>query len=197
MTKKWGFTLVGLSLIFTLASAQTREQRLEAALKKYPEADTNKDGTLTQQEAMAYRAKMRSENRPAENSTGPTFHEWFGVKSLNLNKRKGPVQPSSDKEPPSEEKLALGLDASPITYLTKDDPPIYLLYNGPNSPVTETTLWGTWVHHPMLGIKLKEAMDAKDMECYLEYKDAPPVTAYESQYDFIIQKLKTPPEQIK
>ena len=57
----------------------------------------------------------------------------------------------------------------------------------------EATLWGAWVHHPMLGIKLKEAMDAKDMECYLEYKDAPPITAYASQYDFIIQKLKPRP----
>ena len=50
MIQKWGPALVGISLIATLASAQTREQRLEAALKKYPEADTNHDGTLTQKD---------------------------------------------------------------------------------------------------------------------------------------------------
>lgn len=31
------------------------------------------------------------------------------------------------------------------------------------------------------------------MECSLEYKDSPPIAAYESQYDFIIQKLKVRP----
>ena len=122
----------------------------------------------------------------------PTFLEWFGVESLNLNKQKGPVQPSSDNETPSEEQLALSIDASPITHLTVDDPPIYLLYNGPNTPVTETTLWGQWVHHPMLGIKLKEAMDALGLKSYLEYKGSPEITKYDSQNDFIIQKLSAP-----
>jgi hypothetical protein len=47
----------------------------------------------------------------------------------------------------------------------------------------------------MFGIKLKEAMDVYlGMECYLEYKDGPPVTEYESQQDFIIRKLKSPPK---
>jgi len=57
--------------------------------------------------------------------------------------------------------------------------------------VDEATPWGTWVHHPMLGIKLKEAMDELEMECYLEYADGPPVTEYKSHYDFIIRKLKS------
>ena len=123
---------------------------------------------------------------------GPTFLEWFGVKSLNLSKKEGIVESSSKIKQPSEKQLALGLDASPITHLTPDDPPIYLLYNSPNEPVTEETLWGKWVHHPILGIKLKEAMDSlPGMECYLESKDGPVVTEYESQWDFIIKKLKS------
>jgi len=123
----------------------------------------------------------------------PTFLNWFGVESLNLSKKKGTVQPSSEERQPTDKELALALDASPITHLTLDDPPIYLIYNGPNSPVDETTLWGTWVHHPTLGIKLQEAMYKLGMESYLEYKDGPPVTEYESQYDFIIKKLKSLP----
>ena len=31
------------------------------------------------------------------------------------------------------------------------------------------------------------------MECYLQYKDGPPVAEYKSHYDFIIQKLKSQP----
>jgi acetyl esterase/lipase len=121
---------------------------------------------------------------------GPTLGEWFGVSSLNMSTRKKTIQ-SSIEDPPIEKQLALALDASPITHLTPDDPPIYLLYRGPNEPVDEETSWGTWVHHPMLGIKLKEAMAKLGMECYLEYKDGPPVTEYESQQDFIIRKLKS------
>ena len=124
---------------------------------------------------------------------GPTLLKWFGVDSLNLSKRKGIVQSSSEKTPTAKQ-LALGLDASPITHLTPDDPPIYLSYPGPNAPVDEETLWGTWVHHPMFGIKLKEAMYYLGMECYLEYKDGPPVTEYESLEDFIIRQLKSQPK---
>jgi hypothetical protein len=124
---------------------------------------------------------------------GPTYLEWFDVDSLNLSKRKGVVQPSSEAPRPTEEQLALGLDASPITHLSKDDPPIYLHYGAANTPVTEETVWGTWVHHPLLGIKLQEAMYHQGMECYLEYRNGPPVKEYDSQYDFIIRKLKALP----
>ena len=122
---------------------------------------------------------------------GPTLLKWFGVNSLNLSKRKGIIQSSSEVKQYTAKQEALSLDASPITHLTPDDPPIYLYYSGPNEPVDEATPWGTWVHHPMLGIKLKEAMDELGMECYLEYADGPPVTEYKSHYDFIIRKLKS------
>jgi len=129
---------------------------------------------------------------------GPTVLKWFGVESLNLSKQKGVVQSSSEVKQLTARQLALGLDASPITHLTPDDPPIYLLYNGPNEPVDEQTPWGTWVHHPVFGIKLKEAMELyPGMECHLEYKGGPPVTEYESQQDFIIQKLKSLPKDAK
>ena len=123
----------------------------------------------------------------------PTLLKWFGVKSLNLSKREGTVQSSSEVRQPTEKELALSLDASPITHLTKDDPPIYLYYNGPNEPVDEATLWPIWVHHPVFGIKLEEAMSNLGMECHLQYKGGPPVKGYESHYDFIIRKLKSLP----
>jgi len=124
---------------------------------------------------------------------GPTFLEWFGVNSLNMSRQAGTVQSTSERQQPTDEQLALQLDASPITHLTQDDPPIYLFYNRPNEPVDETTPWGTWVHHPVLGIKLKEAMDELGMECYLQYKDGPQIDEYESMQDFIISKLKSLP----
>jgi hypothetical protein len=121
---------------------------------------------------------------------GPTLAKWFGVQSFTVRSPDGTMKSSSELEPPTAKELALSLDASPITHLTPDDPPIYLYYNRRNVPVDEKTPWGIWVHHPMLGIKLKEAMDELGMECYLEYTDGPQVTEYESLEDFIIDKLK-------
>lgn len=354
--KKWWICFVCLAFLVTTASAQTRRERLAAGLERYPEADTNKDGVLTMQEARAFQNKQRRQNRSkvtippthadvvygshpnnvldlwqvpsntptpllvfihgggfrggdkrnldnslienmrkegisvasinyrfkegaksrfegedplypaimhdgaralqflrynaakynldktrfaaAGGSAGgcmlmwlgfhpdlahpdhedpvlressrlqvlaprggqttahyPTLLEWFGVKSLNLSKTKGMVQSSSEVRQPTDRELTLMLDASPITHLTADDPPIYLLYNGANNPVNEETPWGTWVHHPIFGIKLKEAMAVHPgMECHLEYRDGPPITAYESQQDFIIRKLKSLPK---
>jgi len=114
---------------------------------------------------------------------GPTLKKWFGVKSLTV-KFPGQGQHTAKQE-------ALSLDASPITHLTSDDPPIYLFYSSPNEPVDEETSFSIWIHHPMMGIKLKEAMDKLGMECYVEYVDGPQITEYKSHYDFIIRKLKS------
>jgi acetyl esterase/lipase len=49
-------------------------------------------------------------------------------------------------------------DASPITHLTKDDPPVYLIhYERCNKPGN--------IHHPNFGKHLKEAMDKLEIEC--------------------------------
>ncbi len=123
----------------------------------------------------------------------PTMLKWFGVKSLNWGKKGGVIIPSSETLQFTDKELTLMSDASPINHWTKDDPPIYLYYSGANEPVDETTPFVTWVHHPMFGIKLEEAMYNKGMEPFLEYKNGPPVSKYTSQYDFIIQTLKSLP----
>lgn len=62
-------------------------------------------------------------------------------------------------EDPIDEKLdAMLKDASPITHLTKDDPPIFLLQNaGAATPGN--------IHHPAFGRHLKEAADKLGVEC--------------------------------
>ena len=83
---------------------------------------------------------------------------------------------------------ALTLDASPITHLSKDDPPAYMVF-GANEPVTETSSANLWVHHSMMGIKLKEAMDKLGVECHVEYSGGPKNGDYESMVEFLIKKL--------
>ena len=46
-----------------MAAAQTREQQLAALLKRFPQADTNKDGRLTVAEAKVFQNKQRRANR--------------------------------------------------------------------------------------------------------------------------------------
>lgn len=105
----------------------------------------------------------------------PSTRRFFGVDSL--------------EQLETPEKIALMKEASPITHLTPDDPPIFATYGQADTPVDASTPPGNWVHHPRLGIKLKEAMDWLGLECYVQYKGGPPVTAYHGAVDFVIHKL--------
>lgn len=68
MRKKWWISIFSVILVISIACAQTQEERLAAALKKYPQADTNNDGILTRQEARAMQSKMRAAK--TQRSTG-------------------------------------------------------------------------------------------------------------------------------
>jgi len=63
--------------------------------------------------------------------------------------------------------------AAPITYLTRDDPPALLSYGKSNGEVTTTTDIDVVVHHPKLGLALKERMDALGIECIVQYQGQP------------------------
>ena len=49
-------------------------------------------------------------------------------------------------------------DASPITHLTRDDPPVFLIHQEQANKPGD-------IHHPNFGKHLKEAMDQLDIEC--------------------------------
>lgn len=83
-------------------------------------------------------------------------------------------------------------DASPITHLSPDDPPVYLTY-GADKPVDESSDPGVWVHHPRLGMFLKKSMDQLGMECYLNYQGGDTPAAYRNSTEFLIDKLTTTP----
>ena len=60
---------------------------------------------------------------------------------------------------------------------------------GPNKPVTETSSANLWVHHPIMGIKLKEAMDELGLECHVDYSGGPKNEDYEDMVEFLLKKL--------
>jgi acetyl esterase len=71
----------------------------------------------------------------------------------------------------SERAYKLYRETSPLTYLTKDDPPVFLTYYVPNNPITAETTDVERIHHPAFGFYLKERMDKVGVECILHLAD--------------------------
>ncbi len=61
--------------------------------------------------------------------------------------------------------------AAALTYLTADDPPVFAYYAEPRAPLKPGGKAGEGIHHPNLGVLLKEKMDALNIECVLRHKD--------------------------
>jgi acetyl esterase/lipase len=121
------------------------------------------------------------------------FRKWFGVPNLPCHSALPAFYAMRDGEAADSPRvIALAEDASPINHLSPDDPPIFLSYGRPNHPVTFETPQSDWVHHPLLGIKLKEAMEALDIECIVT---GPGIEddRYQDIYDFLIKKLTASP----
>ena len=120
----------------------------------------------------------------------PTLLEWFEVESLIEHPGGRPLfgLPLEGEIEWTDELDALTRDASPITHLTKDDPPVFMGY-GAYKPVHKNMTSGAWVHHPIMGIKLKEKMDSMEMECHCKYEGGPDVDGFRSQNEFLIHKL--------
>jgi acetyl esterase/lipase len=61
--------------------------------------------------------------------------------------------------------------ASPINYVTADDPPVFLFYNEPKGPLPADAQPGQGIHHPKFGEALKEKLDPLKIECVLRHSD--------------------------
>lgn len=88
-----------------------------------------------------------------------------------------------------ETPKALFVEASPITYLSADDPPVYLYYNDPRRPLPAEAKPGQGMHHPNFGTYLKERMDPLKIECVLRHKDDGAVPEKEI-VEFFVKHLK-------
>ena len=121
-----------------------------------------------------------------------TLQQWFQTRKLTEHPAMRPLFAlplTGEVDMTSPQLLAQSRDASPITHLTRDDPPVYLTYGGRDSKVDEQTEPGAWVHHPRTGIKLKEQMDAIGVACHLQYRDVKLAGDYANSTDFLIRTL--------
>jgi acetyl esterase/lipase len=120
----------------------------------------------------------------------PTLLKWFDVESLQEHGGARPLFgiPAGGDIEMTPELDALTRDASPITHLSKDDPPAYMVY-GPNKPVSETSPPNLWVHHPIMGLKLKEAMDELGLECHVDFGKGAENKDHEKMVEFVLKHL--------
>jgi acetyl esterase len=75
------------------------------------------------------------------------------------------------EEMTSPRAVQLYREISPLTYLTKDDPPVWAFYSIPDKPLTDKSTPSEAIHHPGFGKVLKEEMDKLKIECKLRHKD--------------------------
>ncbi|HQU47259.1 MAG TPA: alpha/beta hydrolase, partial [Pirellulales bacterium] len=55
-------------------------------------------------------------------------------------------------------------ESAAITWLTKDDPPVFMIYNEPDGPLPDDARPGQGIHHPNFGRMLKKRMDELGIE---------------------------------
>jgi acetyl esterase len=60
-------------------------------------------------------------------------------------------------------------EASPINYVTSDDPPAILFYAEPDQPLPADAKPGQGIHHPRFGKALKSGLDPLGVECVLRH----------------------------
>lgn len=65
---------------------------------------------------------------------------------------------------PTPEQQKLYDECAAITHLTKDDPPLYMVYNEADGPLPEDSKPGQGIHHPNFGRQLKKKMDELGIE---------------------------------
>jgi acetyl esterase len=73
---------------------------------------------------------------------------------------------------PSADIQRLYDESSAITWLTKDDPPVYMVYNEADGPLPADAKPGQGIHHPNFGRMLEKEMDKLGIENVFVNQDA-------------------------
>ena len=103
----------------------------------------------------------------------PALEGFYGIKTSEID---------------TPEAKAKFREMSPVTYLTKDDPPVYAFYNEPRGPLPAGARPGAGIHHIAFGLKLKEQMDKLELECTVRHSDEGANPANEVN-DFFVKHL--------
>lgn len=107
----------------------------------------------------------------------PALPIFYGAKSFD------------DYSKPELRKMAK--ESAAMTHLSKDDPPLFMVYNEPDAPLPADARPGDGIHHPIFGHKLKERMDELGIECvYRHTEDKKTPAPVQAMVEWIVAKLK-------
>jgi hypothetical protein len=76
-----------------------------------------------------------------------------------------------DDEIDTERAYKLYDEGTAATHLTGDDPPVFLYYGFPNTPITPDTPRAERAHNPVFGVYLKERMDKAGVKSSLHFRE--------------------------
>jgi len=89
--------------------------------------------------------------------------------------------------------------ASPITYVSADDPPVWMFYSEPNEDLPPNARAGQGIHHPRFGEALKAKLEPLKIECVLrhrtDYKAKARQQAEREMVDFFLRHFRQAPGQ--
>jgi len=75
---------------------------------------------------------------------------------------------------PTPEQRKLYDEASAVTHLTKNDPPLYMVYNEADGPLPDDAKPGQGIHHPNFGRQLTKKMNELGIENVMVFVPAEP-----------------------
>ena len=115
------------------------------------------------------------------------IHEIVGDSALGNSMFNGKFIGLKKSELQSQKAADLYKAASPVTYLTKDDPPVWAYYSNYKTPPASVN---EAIHHISFGVYLKEKMDNVKVECVLLSKENTEISATKNAIAFFMQNFK-------
>ena len=109
-----------------------------------------------------------------QSSYDPRFAEKIGIPRPNFDRHPFflPFYDIAEDQIDTPEAYRKYEEMAPITYLSRDDPPVLMDYGFPNVAVKSDSDLSLVVHHPLFGIALQQQMETLGLECIVQYTDA-------------------------
>jgi len=104
-----------------------------------------------------------------------------------------------DDERDTPKAYRLYEQASPITYVSADDPPVFMFYTVPRREPGPDTRRGEIIHHPRFGDALKAKLDPLGVECIVrtreDYKGKPKIQPDLDMAQFFVRHFRIPKDK--
>ena len=145
-------------------------------------ADPDAEDPVTRQSSRILCAYVKN----AQISYDPRFWQDIGLGRVLEHRTLNELYRYPDDAGDDPVLTALYNEASPITHLTEDDPPVRLDYSFAVE-LNDDTSMSALIHHPLHGVAFEKACETLGVKCVLTYPGGPQET--ETGYDYLIRMI--------